>query len=751
MAYDRFLIAPLSTGLETDKRPWMIPDDAFAELENAYVFRGRVRKRFGSTFTGTGSTSSQTAQLFSRARYAVDTTDNAGASTAGKKVPGHVFAIGQMFSIGDEIFTVNATGTPGTMITTGSATTHTYNTTDGAFVFAGATPLTTIYFYPATPIMGLTLYETPTIINNVAFAFDTQFAYSFTSGAWNNVANSPVWHGSNSQFFWACNWQGANTSTVTMFVTNFNATQNAAPGANDDNMYSYSPSAGWATFKPKFLVAGDFVQSARIIVPFKDRLILLNTIEQNAGGTLNTHYPARCRFSHNGTPIPDNTNGSWLEHNEVGWNGAGWIDAATDEEIVGAEFIKDRLIVYFESSTWELAYTGNQIQPFVWQKINTELGAEATFSTVPFDKFILTVGNTGVHACTGGNVERIDSKIPDQIFNIRNDNDGIYRVHGIRDYFTEMVYWSFPEVGANNNSDTYPNKVLVYNYKNDSWALNDDCITAFGYFEQQGDRTWADSTFTWEENEYTWGSGIIEASARRIVMGNQQGYILYLDTEMPRNAPSLQITDITIVGPQTYLTIPSHSLQPGDYIYLENGYETGPVTLTLSGTIYQVYLVVDANTVSIGQVDFTSTYLGGATAARVSNIYIKSKQWNPYIDKGLNVSVAKIDFGVAKTDNGEVYIDYYTSSSNIPLVTNAIASDTILGQGNILETHAYHYVARETTQDRLWHTIYLQSQGECVQIVISMNTAQLTDPYISFSDFQLEGIMLYTNPTGRLQ
>lgn len=751
MAYDRFLIAPLGTGLETDKRPWMIPDDAFSELENAYVFRGRVRKRFGSTFTGVGASSSQTAQLFSRVRYAVDTTDNTGASTPASKVPGAVFAVGQLFSIGDEIFTVNVTGTPAVMLTTGVSSTHTYNTTTGEFVFAGAAHNTAVYFYPSTPIMGLTLYETAAIIDNVAFAFDTQFAYSFSGGAWNNLPGSPVWQGSDSQFFWTCNWQGAVTSTVEMFVTNFNATQNAAPGLTDDSMYSYDPTAGWATFKPKFLVAGDFVQSARIIVPFKDRLILLNTVEQNAAGTYNSHYPARCRFSHNGTPIPANANGSWLEHNEVGWNGAGWIDAATDEEIVSAEFIKDRLIVYFESSTWELAYTGNQIQPFVWQKINTELGAESTFSSVPFDKFILTVGNVGVHACTGGNVERIDSKIPDQIFKIRNDNEGIYRVHGIRDYFTEMVYWSFPKVGANNNSDTYPNKVLVYNYKNDSWALNDDCVTAFGYFEQQDDKIWSTSTFTWEENEYTWGSGIIDSQARRIVMGNQQGYILYLDTEMPRNAPGLQITDIIVVGAATTLVIPNHSLQPGDYIYIEAGWQTGPDPLALSYTIYTIDQVIDADTVSIGQVALPQTYLGGATAARVSNILIKSKQWNPYIEKGQDVSIAKIDFGVQKTDAGQVYVDYYSSSSNIQLVADATGSNTILGVGNILETTPYQYVQREQTQDRLWHTIYLQSQGECIQILITMNQAQMYDPTITFSDFQLEGIMLYTNPTGRLQ
>ncbi len=50
---DKFLIAPLNSGLQTDQKPFLIPDDAFAELNNAYIFRGRVRKRFGATFMNT--------------------------------------------------------------------------------------------------------------------------------------------------------------------------------------------------------------------------------------------------------------------------------------------------------------------------------------------------------------------------------------------------------------------------------------------------------------------------------------------------------------------------------------------------------------------------------------------------------------------------------------------------------------------------------------------------------------------------
>ena len=49
---NRFFIAPYdeSSGQQNNVKPWLIPDNAFEVLNNAYVFRGRVRKRFGSRY-----------------------------------------------------------------------------------------------------------------------------------------------------------------------------------------------------------------------------------------------------------------------------------------------------------------------------------------------------------------------------------------------------------------------------------------------------------------------------------------------------------------------------------------------------------------------------------------------------------------------------------------------------------------------------------------------------------------------------
>lgn len=759
MAFDRFIIAPFNSGLQTDQRPWLIPDDAFALLQNAYVFRSRVRKRFGARYTGTGWSSALTQPLFSRASILVATTDGAGAASG--TVPGSVFKVGQQFSIGNEIFTVVVTGTPSVMKTTGASTVHTYNTSNGAFVFAGAAAATGVYFYPSEPIMGLTDFVSGVFNDQPAFAFDTQFAYTFSGGFWNQpwAGTNPVWHGGNNKFYWIANWLGLDDSIQVMFVSNFNATVGANPPATDDPLWTYNAptTAQWTIFTPYINPGvanaprtGPFVQTARIILPFKNRLLLLNTIENNGTSpyttSTNTAYPNRCRFSKFGSPFDVD---AWYQPNarDNAGNvstGSSFVDASTDEQIISAEFIKDRLIVYFERSTWELVWTGNQVGPFVWQKINTELGSEGTFSTVPFDKVVLTMGTTGVHACNGANVERIDTKIPDLIFTIKQKNLGVQRVYGIRDYFTELVYWTFPNT-QEDPRETYPNKVLVYNYRNNSWAINDDCITAFGYFNQQPDDTWANQTLTWQESNFEWVSGETQAQFRQVIAGNQQGYIYIIAPDESRNAGTMTLTNIAVSGTGVNLTIIDHTLNPGDYIYIANAQGiTG-----LNGNIYKVQTVVDVNRVLINPATFTGTYTGGGTIERVSLITIQSKQWNPYVDKSRDVYLAKIDFGVQATGGGEVTVDYFPSATdNFSMINQGGPAGTNMLMGdNTLSTAPYPTVPLEQEQERLWHPVYFQTEGECIQIQISLSDAQIRTPLIAFSDFELEGMVLFTMPT----
>lgn len=736
---DRFYIGQIDgQGLQSDLKPYAIPDNAFAELNNAYVFRGRVRKRFGAKLMrGTTAAISGLEQIQSRLKINIGTTD-AGGNFSGT-VPGDQFAIGQAFSVASNFFTVYQTGAPAAMYTTGPGT-GTYNTTTGAVTITTSTPLTTVYFFPSLPVMGLITYQKPTTNVEDVFAFDTRFAYQFTGNGWERLGTA-VWSGGNADFFWGSNWRGISSSDVYLFVTNYFA---GTTLANSDTI-KYWDGSTWTDFNPGFTssVATNTIVTARIIVPFKDRLVLLNVVENTgiAPGT-NATYVNRCRFSWNGDPV-DST--SFYE--DVPGKG-GYIDAPTKEAIITAQFLKDRLIVYFESSTWELVYTGNQILPFVWQQINTELGAESTFSQVPFDKVVLGVGNVGIHACNGSNVERIDDKIPDEVFRVHNDNNGVERVAGIRDYYTEMVYWTFP---SENRDSEFPfnDRVLTYNYKNGNWGFNDDSITAFGYFQSvvggaSASPTWGELNIPWAETNLTWSSPTLQAKFKSVVAGNQEGYVFIVDADLSANSPSLQITDFQYVsGFTATITAINHNLSLGDYVKIENAQGI----TSLNGLIRQVSSVsVNSFVLDTLGDTISGTYTGGGTLTKVTPIDFKTKQYNFYASQGVDAYLQKVDFFVDRTENGQCTVDFYVSSSDSGILSQAALTGSMVGT-SILETSAYALLPIEQQQVRLWHPLYFFAEGETVQFRFFLSQDQAKNPLIAESDFQLHAMICGATPT----
>jgi len=426
-----------------------------------------------------------------------------------------------------------------------------------------------VFFYPATPIMGIVLYYVTATKDYLTIGFDTQLSYKFDdiTNAWAAYQlGDNIWTGTDSDFFWSINYQGADPSLNYLWTTNFttadgiryftgttwvkpvlnytigsvvattdgsgNASGTTAAGfigqvfnvgitaftvtassgaltvsAGGTGTGTYNITTGAFTFTGAlantsiYYSGNNDIATSRLIIQFRNRLLLFNTVELVSG--VNKSFINRVRYSAVGSPLAPN---AFMQ--DMPGNG-GAIDAPVQEEIVTAQFIKDRLIVYFEASTFELAYTGNQVQPFIWQKLNTELGAESTFSEIPFDKQVLGVGRTGIHACNGNNVDRIDEIIPQYVFSFFNSENGPKRVVGVRDFYNEIAYWTYPS--QNRSSDfPYPDKMLVYNYINNTWATNDDSFTFFGYFFREvltPGATWGGTSTPWQSLFNLWNAG----------------------------------------------------------------------------------------------------------------------------------------------------------------------------------------------------------------------------------------------------
>lgn len=727
MAFQKFLIAPLENGLVNRVKPWLIPDDAFDELDNAYVYRGRVRKRWGS-YNMNPAASQATQQQYSRFRISLGST-GASPSTLNLPAGANQLAAGQMFSIGDDMFTVTAVGGAAVaLLSTNGAITATLNDTanPNTVTFTGAGVGVTVWWYPSLPVMGLFGLEDEAINDEPLIGFDTRFAYKFDTATtgWTRLGTA-AWTGTDSQFFWGENYRGSVAYESLFFVVNYNAA----------DVIKYWDGAAWTNLNPVYDGTGNTLDTGRLIIAFKDRLLLLNTKETVSA--VSRTFVNRVRFSQIGSPLDAD---AWRE--DIPGRG-GFLDAPTKEAIITAEFIKDHLIVYFERSTWELVYLDNDTFPFAWQLINTELGAESTNSVIPFDKVALGIGQVGIHACNGANVQRIDEKIPDEVFKIHNGNQGVQRVAGIRDYNTELVYWTFPDFTTN---PTYPNRILVFNYATASWSFFDDSVTAWGYYQPNSDTTWADATFTWEEAEATWNAGQFQSQTRRVVAGNQDGWTFVVDQDITRNAQSLQITNLTVSGNFLTLTVYNHNVLQNDFVAVEN--TTG---LTgLDDGIYQVYDIVNANQFRIRQASVTGTYSGGGTISLVSNINILTKQYNFFTEAATNIFVSKVDFMVDKTDDGEITVDYTASSSNLGMLDEAEATGAILGT-SVLDTFPYPILPLEQTQTRLWHPLYLQTSGECIQLRLYFSDEQMLDSTIVWSDFELHAMLFYATPVGRLQ
>lgn len=762
---DRFFIGPLRGTLQTDIKPWALPDQSFANMVNAYQFRDRIRKRFGSKYMvpSDGAVPGY-EQLTSRLAVEVNTIalGTATGTVPGALIPGTTF-VGQMFSVGTNLYTVNLVN--GNMLVSNPATSGTYDTTTGIYTINDPQNGVAVIWYPSLPVMGLPTYQSGPINDLPTLAFDTRFAYQYTNAGWRRIGtnttapNPGIWSGTNSQLFWCENYQASSTASTLLFVTN----------NNPADLMQYWDGANWTQFSPIFNAAGDKVITCLIIVAFKSRLVLANTTELI--GVTQFNFKNGIRWSQ----IGDASNASafaWYDdQNAANYRGAGFLrNSQTQEAIIGCEFIKDRCIFSYERSTYELAYTGNDQWPFIWNLLNTELGAESTFSSIPFDQFIMTVGNVGIHQCNGSNVTRVDELIPDEVFDIRNENNGVQRVYGVRDYYSEMAYWTYPDDDQTNpNADVFPNRVFVYNYRTGSWSFNTDSITCFGYFDQVADQTWATTLYTWQELTQAWNAGAMQGQFRQVIAGNQEGYTFIIDRDISRNVGGLQITDMSFAGNNVTLTIKEHNLSTfenselsSEYILIENAQDSLPGNITnLNGKIYQIVSVPTRDTIVIDAREaITGLYSGGGTVARVSNINILTKDYNPYRHTGKNVYIQKIDFLVDRTDpnpdtgfGGAVTVDYYPSSSYLSTLTTAQAGVLYGTTPSVLETTPYppEYYPLEQYQEEIWHPLYFMADGTSMQFRIYMSYEQMIRPETSLQDFQLHAMILNCSGIGRLQ
>ena len=685
-------ITGMSKGLQKNKKPFLLPDQAWSTLYNGYVFRERELKREGNELLGRlqrnfssinfflsgaspwsfniltvsgyvkNANNANPGQITTTAPHNLTTGDKviitgilgatgynnvtftitvvdalnftvgANAAGFGAYTSGGFFISNRSLSateplaevepgsftlvMGGITFTDNGNGT---ITSTTPLTNYGYiNYLTGAVTLTttvGASTATVLSYnyFPTIPGMGIQQREQATINVEQTVWWDQKYAYIFTSGAFQEFIPGTVWNGNNSDFFWAYNYQGL-AGTRLFFVTNFNNGKNAGEIAADP-MY-YTDGVTWTPFVP-LATATRTIYTARIILPYYGRLILLNTWEGTTAGKASgaTNFFNRCSFCAYGQD--PTTPGNW-QLDVFGKGGV--MDAPTSEAITGATFVKNTLIVDFEYSTWQLRYVGEYGLPFIWERVSSDFGSGSTFSGVLFDNYRLNVGDVGI---TNGNaigVDRIDLDIPDEVFGFQNNqnNNGSLRVWGVRNYQKELIYWNYLDSQTEASPGiplTFPNKVLLYNYRNNTWAIFRDTVTAFGTFQLQSAITWDDQSVTWDDEDVTWDDPPNQIGFPQIVKLNQQGYA-HLYAYQTMDDPSLAITSISDSAVITAITQATSAV-----ITANNTFVVGE-QVTISGIVGMTQL--NGN-----------TYLIIAATPTTFTINVDSTGFTPYISGGL--------------------------------------------------------------------------------------------------------------------
>lgn len=493
-----------------------------------------------------------------------------------------------------------------------------------------------------------------------------------------------------------------------------------------------------------------YLCGARMIIPYGNRLLAIGTFEAtsaNARAGTFDFYQNRIRYCQvNGTCFyADNPAGgtatadAWIS-NVQGFGG--FIDIDSSDRILTAAISQDTLVLGMEGSQKRVNLTGIESQPYTVQTISPELGSESTFSIVQLDQGVLTAGDYGFIFTTSYNAQRFDERIPDTIYQIQNNYQGNERVCAARDYQNEICYFTYPDneiLADTGNSLIYPNKTLLYNYRNNSFAIFKESYTTYGSFRSTTGEFWEDlDYFTWEEWLKPWESGSTSARTPFVSGGNQQGFVM-LKYAQTANDPSLNITAVS----SQQLTVPGHMLEGGDYVGFQN---LGTNTIS---SINRILRVIDFDTIEI-EGSFTATP-GVTELVVIDNIDVVTKNFAPGWSMGKGVRIGPCQFLSERTTNGEYTVQLLSSTNPQAINTPSIFPSLITSQ--IVNTKPEDNIglnANQNDQSLIWHRFSTPVIGHVAQLRFTMSEEQMLNQDISREAWSLYAMVLTLSPAGIL-
>jgi hypothetical protein len=607
----------------------------------------------------------------------------------------------------------------------------------------------------APPVQGIKNWINQSTLGESLLGFSLTKSYLFNDGTqtFGDVTLFPdgspfTWSNGTNDYFWASNYAGS------MWTTN---------NLPADHIKYWNLTNNWSTFQPQLDGAGTLLNAALIILPYKGRLVVLNTTEGTAT------FPNRARWCQIGTPyvLNDATHkpAPGFSIDATAWRSdipgkGGFIDADTSQRIVSADIVKDTLIVFFQRSTWRLRYTGNEILPFIWERLNTQYGAESTYSNVAFDEAILAFSRYGWIGSDTNDVARIDLDIPDDSFAVEGTNVNITalnKIQGVRDFFRNFAYWTYIPEGQ-----TIATQIYGYNYLDKSWTIfnpfsptpgiaSTNGINCFGnYRNTAGDFTWSTMKNPWKNYnspDDTWsafGAGSNE-DFPYVLGGDLQGnvYLMFEFFQAPTsdNGTPIQFS-ITSARVNPYIK-QGHKARLGYVDIYCTTNVGGEITLNLFVDDQQAPVVT--RTVEIfsrGVVSITNISVGTTTTITTSQDH--------NLEVGEFASIADIVGSVGTVLNNEIFL-VGSTPTNTTFTIQDQAGNNINTTGFVYTSQGYVYDADLNTGDSTYVRVFLGAIGRMHQIQLTLSHQQLVDVVKGLAQFEMQGLVFWMHPTGRIR
>ncbi len=506
-----------------------------------------------------------------------------------------------------------------------------------------------------------------------------------------------------------------------------------------------------------------YLVGALAILPYKDRILFFSPYIQTSGGTP-IQLQDTVLWSWNGTPYYAVTGPSSLTTPStkiftstpnivpagetanpyayvVDQTGlGGYLPAGIAQPIITVGNNQDVLLIGFggDGRKTRFVYTGNDLQPFLFFNINSELPSQSTYSAVVLDRGVIDIGQYGISMTDQQSSQRIDLDIPDSVFQIQALNFGAQRVNAIRNFQWEWIYFSYPVF---NSIWKFPTQSFMFNYRDNTWSILYENYTRHGTYRPTSSKSWLTTGYkSWNAWTVPWNSGANSPQYPNIIAGNPQGWIIIKD-QSTGEAPSGTISAISSSGGLTQITSYNHCVTwnnqntgNGDYLLFQG--VIGLLSSTITGiTLGTITIIATVNTFAANQYVTISGIIGttqlngntyrilAATGANIT-IEVNSTAFTAWSSGGTCTSAINGLVGkVLSTADANTFV--------VDIPAPAFGANGYLGLGTftrlsqpLLQTKQFPIYWNEGRQTRLCRQMYLMETTSTSQVTLNIYLSQ---------------------------